>query len=86
MEEKLRKFLEPYIGPGALPKDRVLPEDVDMLIHFAVDDYTKQEIMDYGTAHPEAPFWDFLKLIHPMTPEEIEALQKEIDSEPDDED
>lgn len=86
MEKQLRKFLEQYIGQGELKKDKVRPEDVDMLIHSAVYDHIEQEIMDYGTAHPEAPFWDFLKLIPPMTPEEIEALQKEIDSEPDDED
>ncbi len=86
MEEKLRTFLESYIGQGELKKDKVRPEDVDMLIHSAVYDHIEQEIIDYGTAHPEAPFWDFLKLIPPMTPEEMEALQKEIDSEPDDED
>lgn len=86
MERKLRKFLEPYIGEGILKKDSVRPEDVDMLIHFASYNHIEQEIIDYGTAHPEAPFWDFLKLIPPMTPEEMEALQREIDSEPDDED
>lgn len=86
MEEKLRNFLTPYIGQGKLKKDKVEPDDVEMLIHSAVYDHIEQEIIDYGTAHPEAPFWDFLKLIPPMTPEEIEAVQREIDSEPDDED
>jgi len=86
MEEKLRKFLEPYIGPGALQKDRVLPEDVDMLIHFASYGHIEQEIIDYGTAHPEAKFCDFHKLIPPPTPEELLRMQMEIDSEPDDED
>ena len=57
MEEKLRKFLEPYIGQGA------------------VYDHIEQEIINYGTAHPEAPFWDFLNFIKPglkgVTQEEL---------------
>ena len=63
MERKLREFLEPYIGRGELKKDKVLKEDVDMLISFAIQRKIEQEIIDYGTAHPEAPFWDFHRLI-----------------------
>ncbi len=84
MEENLRAFLAPYIGRGELKKDKVQQDDVDMLIDFATDDHIEQEIIDYGTAHPEAPFWDFLKLIKPPTPEELLRMQMEIDSEDDD--
>ena len=77
MEEKLRKFLEPYIGQGELKKDKVQQDDVDMLICSAVYDHIEQEIIDYGTAHPEAPFWDFLNFIKPglkgVTQEELLA-------------
>lgn len=83
MEEKLRKFLSQYIGQGELKKDKVRPEDVEMLIHSAVYDHIEQEIIDYGTVHPEAPFWDFLKLIPPMTPEEIREWQIRLDNEDD---
>lgn len=83
MEKKLRKFLESYIGQGILQKDRVLPEDVDMLIHFASYNHIEQEIIDYGTAHPDAKFWDFHKLIKPPTPEELLRMQMEIDNEDD---
>ena len=86
MEEKLRKFLAQYIGQGTQKNDTVTQEAVDLLVITALSDHIEQEIIDYGTAHPEAPFWDFLKLIPPMTPEEIEKMQREIDSEPDDED
>ena len=86
MEEKLRKFLKQYIGRDTQGNDIATQEDVDLLVFVATDDHIEQEIIDYGTAHPEAPFWDLLKLIPPMTLEEMEAVQREIDSEPDDED
>lgn len=86
MEEKLRAFLMPYIGQGVLKKDKVLEEDVDSLVRFAGNDHVEQEIIDYGTAHPEVPFWDLFKLIPLPTPEELETMQREIDNEPDDED
>ncbi len=77
MEEKLRSFLLPYVGQGELKKDKVRQEDVDMLVIEALDDHIEQEIIDYGTAHPEAPFWDFLKFIKPglrgITQEELLA-------------
>ena len=85
MEEKLREFLLSYIGRDDFRTDKVSVEDVDMFVDFAVDDHIEQEIIDYGTAHPEALFWDLLKLLKPMAPEEVEAVQREIDSEPDDE-
>ena len=75
MEEQLRKFLEPYIGRGAQKNDTVTQEAVDLLIIEAVYDHIEQEIIDYGTAHPDAPFWDFLKFIKPglkgITQEEL---------------
>lgn len=85
MEKHLRKFLEQYIGQGELKKDKVQQDDVDMLIHSAVDDHIEQEIIDYGTAHPEARFWDFHKLIKLPTPEELQRMQAEVDAEDDDE-
>lgn len=64
-----------YVGQGELKKDKVLQEDVDMLVISALYDHIEQEIIDYGTSHPEAPFWDFLKLIKPgligVTQEEL---------------
>ena len=75
MEEKLRAFLQKHIGQGVLKKDKVLEEDVDMLIHSACIQGIEQDIIDYGTAHPEASFWDFLKLEKPglygVTQEEL---------------
>lgn len=77
MEEKLRKFLLSYIGKGNSQTDEVRQDDVDMLVIEAIDDHIEQEIIDYGTAHPEAPFWDFLKFIKPglsgITQEELLA-------------
>lgn len=75
MEEKLREFLARYVGQGEQKKDLVLQEDVDMLVADALIDHVEQEIIDYGTAHPEAPFWDLLKLTKPglygVTQEEL---------------
>ena len=55
----------------------MLQEHVDMLVEEALDDHIEQEIIDYGTAHPEAPFWDFLNFIKPglkgVTQEELLA-------------
>lgn len=84
MEEKLRAFLAPYIGQGAEKRDIVTEEAVDLLAFVASEEHIEQEIIDYGTAHPEAPFWDFLKLIKPPTPEELVRIQMEIDNEDDD--
>ena len=33
MEEKLRAFLQQYIGQGALKKDLVQEDDVEMLVY-----------------------------------------------------
>lgn len=81
MEEKLRVFLSRYIGQGELKKDKVLAEDVDMLVGTALVQHIEQQIIDYGAAHPEAPFWDFLKLIKPglhgVTQEELLAEDEE---------
>lgn len=77
MEEKLRKFLQKYIGQGVQKKDLVQEDDVEMLLYSARVEGIEQEIIDYGTANPEAPFWDFLKLGKPglygMTQEELLA-------------
>ena len=41
----------------------------------ALGDHIEQEIIDYGTSHPDAPFWDFLNFIKPglkgITQEEL---------------
>lgn len=75
LEKKLREFLKRYIGQGELKKDKVLEEDVEMLVYGACIDGSAQEIIDYGTAHPEAPFWELLKLLKPglygITQEEL---------------
>ena len=77
MEEKLRAFLQQYIGQGALKKDLVQEDDVEMLVYSAWTDGSAEEIIDYGIAHPEAPFWDLLKLLKPglygVTQEELLA-------------
>ena len=81
MKEKLQEFLSGYIGPGKEKKDRVLQEDIDMLVQTAVDFHFEQEIIDYGTAHPDASFWDFLDVVldvigyglHGITQEELDA-------------
>lgn len=63
MEQKLRVFLSQYIGRGTQKNDTVTQDAVDDLMLFAVRRHIEQDIIDYGTAHPEAPFWDFLELI-----------------------
>lgn len=77
MEEKLRKFLETYIGQGNDKSDTVTADAVDMLVYDAVSDGIEQEIIDYGTENPDAPFWDFLEMIKPglfgVTQEELLA-------------
>lgn len=78
MEDKLREFLTRYLGKGKLKKDIVDQEAIDALVDFAEFDHVEQEIIDYGTAHPEAPFWDFLNFIKPglkdgITQEELLA-------------
>lgn len=65
MEEELRAFLAPYLGTGILKKDKVLQEDIDLLVHNAIRDQIEQDIINYGTENPDAPFWDFLKFIKP---------------------
>ena len=84
MEEKLRAFLAPYIGQGAEKRDIVTEEAVDLLAFVASEEHIEQEITDYGTAHPEAPFWDCPQLSKRPTPGGSVRLQMEIDSEDDD--
>ncbi len=75
MEQKLRAFLEQYIGRGTQKNDTVTQEAVDLLMITALGDHIEQEIIDYGTSHPDAPFWDFLNFIKPglkgITQEEL---------------
>lgn len=75
MEQQLREFLEKYIGQGTQKNDTVTQEAVDLLVMTALDDHIEQEIIDYGTANPDAPFWDFLNFIKPglygVTQEEL---------------
>lgn len=56
MEEKLRAFLQRYIGQGELKKNYVQQGDIDGLVVFAVDYGIEQEIIDYGTERPDEPF------------------------------
>ena len=82
MEESLREFLNQYIGRGTEKKDIVTQEAVDLLVDTALDDHIEQEIIDYGTANPEAPFWDFLSFIKPGL---IGVTQEELLEDDDDE-
>lgn len=84
MEEKLRTFLARYLGQGELKKDHVQQDDIDMLVYEAVDDGVEQKIIDYGTEHPDEPFWNLLNLLDgsgplTMTQEEIDAEDAELD-------
>lgn len=71
----MRAFLEQYIGRGTQKNDTVTQEAVDLLMITALGDHIEQEIIDYGTSHPDAPFWDFLNFIKPglkgITQEEL---------------
>ena len=77
MEEKLRAFLQRYLGQGDQKKDLVQEDDIEMLVCGACIDGSAQDIMDYGAAHPEEPFWELLKLLRPglygVTQEELLA-------------
>lgn len=77
MEKQLREFLEKYMGQGTQKNDIVTQEAVDLLVITATAQGIEQEIIDYGVAHPEAPFWDFLGFIKPgldgITQEELLA-------------
>ena len=55
-----------------------------MLVFAAVDDGVEQKIIDYGTAHPDEPFWNLLELTTGTGPNSM--TQEEIDAEPDEED
>lgn len=63
VEKELREFLNRYVGQGESKKDKVLEEDVEMLVAFAVSRHVEKDILDYGNAHPDAPFWNLLRLI-----------------------
>ena len=81
MKDKLQEFLSGYIGSGKEKKDCVLQEDVDMLTQTAVEFHFEQKLIDYGIAHPDASFWDFLDVVldvtghglHGVTQEELDA-------------
>ena len=61
MEERLRSFLSRYLGQGIQKKDIVNQEAIDILVMAATIDHFEQDIIDYGIAHPDAPFWDFMQ-------------------------
>ena len=77
--EELRVFLAQYLGSpyhGRKNSSSVTPDDIDDLVVFAEYDEIEQDIIDYGTAHPDAPFCDFLNFIKPgikgdLTEEEL---------------
>lgn len=64
MKEKLKAFLSRYLGQGTQKKDIVTQEAIDMLVMAATIDHFEQDIIDYGTSHPDAPFWDFMQFGH----------------------
>lgn len=61
--DMLKKFLQRYIGQGNELKDKVFPEDVDTMVICAQKAGAEDAIVEYGTNHPDAPFWDFLKIV-----------------------
>lgn len=61
MEKRLRDFLARYLGQGTEKKDIVTQEAIDLLVFAAIADHFEREIIDYGTANPNAPFWDFMQ-------------------------
>ena len=61
MEQKLREFLAPYLGQGTNKSNIVTQEAIDLLVLAATYDHFEQEIIDYGKAHPDTPFWDFMQ-------------------------
>lgn len=65
MEDRLTDFLQRYVGRGEAKKDKVSQDDVEILVHAAVCDGIEQEIINYGTENPDAPFWDFLAMLKP---------------------
>lgn len=69
LQKELRKFLEGYLDDPQTSKkakkDIVTQEAVEDLFYFAIDDHVEQKIIDYGKAHPEATFWNFLNFIKP---------------------
>lgn len=72
---KITGFSGTVYRPRKTKKDIVTQEAVDLLIISAKTDQIEQEIIEYGTSHPEAPFWDFLNFIKPglkgITQEEL---------------
>ncbi len=77
-EEELRTFLSQYLGQpyhGRAGEHRVNPDDIRGLVCFDEYDRIEQDIIDYGTEHPDAPFSDFLTFIKPglkdVTEEEL---------------
>ena len=73
---ELEDFLSKYLGQGTEKKDIVEQSDIDLLVNAAEYDGIEQDIIDYGTKHPDAPFWDFLSFIKPglkgdLTEEEL---------------
>lgn len=77
-EKDLRSFLSAYMGSfyhGREGGHRVTKEDIDDLVDFALYDEIEQDIIDYGTEHPDAPFAALLVFIKPglkdVTEEEL---------------
>ncbi|MDD6034394.1 MAG: hypothetical protein PUC47_13125 [Oscillospiraceae bacterium] len=78
--QQVRRLLETYIDDPETTqkpkKDIVLPEDVEMqMLSIQIGSISARDILDYHEAHPDASFWDFLKLKKPglygVTPEEL---------------
>ena len=67
----LQSFLSRYLGSvyrygrEGRYEHTVTQEEIDGLVSAAGYDGTEQEIIDYGTKHPEAPFWELEDFIKP---------------------
>ena len=77
-QEELRSFLSQYLGRwrGKAKRKIVTQESIDRLVGFAWFDDTEQDIIDYGTTHPEAPFCDFVRFIKPVL--EGDLIEEEL--------
>ena len=63
LTEELRRILQPYIGKGTQKNDTVTKESVEDLIVFAEACHIEEIVIEYVKSHPDAVFWDFLRLI-----------------------
>lgn len=72
--DELWTLLRPFIKEHPMKKDTVLEEDVEALIGFATAFHIEKALLDHVRSHPNAVFWESLKLI----PEGVPPGQEDI--------